>query len=80
MPPDRTMSSKFNGHVMEYVVAPQVYNRRVQQLGGEKHETDVFASWNAPQLRRCTDIGPRGICVVKALGIEGVGAHVPAWC
>ena len=39
---------------MEYGLAPQVYNRMVQQLGGEKGETDVFASQDAPQLRNCT--------------------------
>ena len=42
------------GHLMEYGMAPQVYNRMVQQLGGEKPKTDVFASPNAPQLRKCT--------------------------
>ena len=44
----KTVSAKFNGdhggHLMEYGMAPQVYNRMVQQLGGEKPETDVFAS------------------------------------
>ena len=54
----KTVSTKFNGdlggHLMEYGMAPQVYNRMVQQLGGEKPETDVFASRDAPQLRKCT--------------------------
>ena len=39
---------------MEYGMAPQVYNRMVQQLGGEKPETDVFASRGVQQLRKCT--------------------------
>ena len=54
----KTVSTKFNGdrggHLMEYGMAPQVYNRMVQQLGGEKPDTDVFASRDAPQLRKCT--------------------------
>ena len=54
----KTVSTKFNGdgggHLMEDGMAPQVYNRMVQQLGGEKPETDVFASRDAPQLRKCT--------------------------
>ena len=54
----KTVSTKFNGdrggHLMEYGMAPQVYNRMVQQLGGEKPETDVFGSREAPQLRKCT--------------------------
>ena len=53
----KTMSTKFNGdrgaHLMEYGMAPQVYNRMVQQLGGEKPKTDVFASRDARQLRKC---------------------------
>ena len=53
----KTVSTKFNwdrgSHLMEYVMAPQVYDRMVQQLGGEKPETDVFASRDAPQLRKC---------------------------
>ena len=54
----KTVSTKFNGdrggHLMEYGMAPQVCNRMVQRLGGEKPETDVFASRDAPQLRKCT--------------------------
>ena len=54
----KTVNTKFNGdrggHLMEYGMAPQVYNRMVQQLGGEKPETDVVASQDAPQLRKCT--------------------------
>ena len=54
----KTVSTKFNGdrggHLMEYGMAPQVYNRMVQQLRGEKPETAVFASRDAPQLRKCT--------------------------
>ena len=54
----KTVSSKFNGdcggHLMEYGMAPQVYSRMVQEFGGKKPETDVFASQDAPQLRKCT--------------------------
>ena len=54
----KTVSTDFSGdrggHLMEYGMAPQVYNRMVQQLGGENPETDVFASLDAPQLRKCT--------------------------
>ena len=54
----KTVSTKFNGdrggHFIEYGMAPEVYNRMVQQLGGEKPEREVFASWDAPQLRKCT--------------------------
>ena len=50
----KTVSTKFNGdrggQLMEYGMAPQVYNRMVQHIGGEKHETDVFAPPDAPQL------------------------------
>ena len=34
-------------------MAPQVYARMIQTLGAEAPETDVFASRNAPLLRRC---------------------------
>ena len=58
MPAVKTVSTKFKGdrggHLMEYGMAPQLYNCSVQQLGGEKPETDVFASRDAPQLRKCT--------------------------
>ena len=54
----KTVSTKFNGHrgghLMEYGMAPQVYNRMVQQLGGKKPKTGVFASRDAQQLRKCT--------------------------
>ena len=54
----KTVSTKFNGdrggHLIEYGMAPQVYNRMGQQLGGEKLETDVFASRDPPQIRKCT--------------------------
>ena len=54
----KTVSTNFNGdhggYLMEYGVAPQVYDRMVQQLGGEKPETDVFASRDPPQPRKCT--------------------------
>ena len=54
----KTVRTNFNGdrggHLMEYGMAPQVYNRMVQQLGGKKPETDVFASPDALQLGKCT--------------------------
>ena len=54
----KTVSTKINGdrggHFMEYGMAPQVYNRMVQQVGGEEPKSDVFASRDAPQLRKCT--------------------------
>ena len=60
----KTVSTNFNGdrrgHLMEYGMAPQVYNRMVQQLGGEKPETDVFSSRDATQLRKCTRHSHKG--------------------
>ena len=53
----KTVSIRFNGDrggpLMEYGMASQVYNRMVQQLGGEKPETDVYVSRHAPQLSKC---------------------------
>ena len=37
----------------EYGMAPQVYARMIQRLGDEATETDVFASRDAPILRKC---------------------------
>ena len=37
----------------EYGMAPQVYTRMIQTLGAEAPETDVFASRDAPLLRKC---------------------------
>ena len=41
----KPVSTKFNGdrggHLRAYGMAPQVYNRMVQQLGGKKSETDI---------------------------------------
>ena len=34
-------------------MAPQVYARMIQTLGAEAPETDVFASRDAPLLRKC---------------------------
>ena len=60
----KTVSTKFNGdrrgHLLEYGMTPQVYSRMVQQLGGKKPETDVFASRDAPQLRKCTSHWHKG--------------------
>ena len=54
----KTVSTKFNGdrggYLMEYGMAPQGYNRMEQQLRGKRPETDVFASRDTPQLRKCT--------------------------
>ena len=64
MPPLKTVSTKFNGdrggHLMEYGMATQVYNRTVQQVGGEKPKTDVFASRDALPLRKCTTHWQKG--------------------
>ena len=81
----KTVSTKFNadrgGYLMESGMAPQVYNRMVAQLGGENPETDVFASADAPQAQEVYKaLAQGGLCVVKALGIEEVVAHVLAWC
>ena len=81
----KTVSTKFNGdrggHLMEHGMAPAVYNRMVQQFAGAKPETDVFASWDAPQLRRgTTALAQQGPCVVETLGFFGVGGHLLAWC
>ena len=61
----KTVSTKFNGDrggdLMEYGMAPQVYNRMVQQLGGKNSETDVFASRDAPQLKKCTRLWHKGV-------------------
>ena len=52
-----TVRTKYHGdlkgHLMEYGIATQMYNGMVQQLGGQKPETDVFASQRPPQLRKC---------------------------
>ena len=59
----KTVSTSFNGdrgrHLMEYGMARQVYNRMVQRLGGQKPETDVFASWDGPQQGSVRRIGTR---------------------
>ena len=41
------------GQLTEYGMAPQVYARMMQTLGAEAPETDVFASRDAPLLRKC---------------------------
>ena len=64
----------------EYGMAPQVYARRVQTLGAKAPETDVFASRDAPLLRKCRRHWHRGdSATAQALGFEGVGVHVLAW-
>ena len=75
----KTVSTKFNrdrgGHLMVYGMAPEVYNRMVQQLGGKEPETDVFASRDAPQLRRCTRHWHKGDCAwSKRWGLKERGA------
>ena len=51
MRPVKTVCAKLNrdcgGHLMKYGMAPQVNNRMVQKLRGQKPETDVFASRDA---------------------------------
>ena len=44
----------------EYGMAPQVYTRMIQTLGAEVPETDVFASRDAPLLRKCRRHWHRG--------------------
>ena len=44
----------------EYGMAPQVYARMIQTLGAEAPETDVFASRDAPLLRKCRRHSHRG--------------------
>ena len=44
----------------QYGMAPQVYARMIQTLGAEASETDVFASWDAPLLRKCRRHWHRG--------------------
>ena len=44
----------------EYGMAPQVYARRIQMLGAEAPETDVFAYRDAPLLRKCRRHWHRG--------------------
>ena len=44
----------------EYGMAPQVYDRMIQTLGAEAPETDVFASRDAPLLRKCRRHWQRG--------------------
>ena len=44
----------------EYGMAPQVYARMIQTLGAEEPETDVFASRDAPLLRKCRRHWHRG--------------------
>ena len=44
----------------EYGMAPQVYDRMIQTLGAKAPETDVFASRDAPLLRKCRRHWHRG--------------------
>ena len=44
----------------EYGMAPQVYDRMIQTLGAEAPGTDVFASRDAPLLRKCRRHWHRG--------------------
>ena len=44
----------------KYEMAPQVYARMIQTLRAEAPETDVFASWDAPLLRKCRRHWHRG--------------------
>ena len=44
----------------EYGMAPQVYARMIQTLGAEAPDTDVFASRDAPLLRKCRRHWHRG--------------------
>ena len=61
-------------------MASQVYARMIQTLGAEAPETDVFASRDAPLLRKCRRHWYRGDSAWhKHWDFEGVGSHVLAW-
>ena len=64
----------------EYGMAPQVYARMIQTLGAEAPETDVFASRDAPLLRKCRRHWHRGDSAWhRHWGLKEWGAHVLAW-
>ena len=54
--------SRGDGGVLltKYGMAPQVYARMIKTLGAEAPETDVFASQDAPLLRKCRRHWHRG--------------------
>ena len=60
----QAVSAKSRGdrgvQLTEYGMAPQVYARMFQTLGAEAPETDVFASRDAPLLRKCRRHWHRG--------------------
>ena len=60
----QAVGAKSRGHrgvqLTEYAMAPQVYARMIQTLGAEAPETDVFASRDAPLLRKCRRHWHRG--------------------
>ena len=60
----QTVGAKSRGdgrvQLTEYGMAPQVYARMIQTLGAEEPETDVFASQDAPLLRKCRRHWHRG--------------------
>ena len=60
----QTLGAKSRGdrgvQLTEYGMAPQVYARMIQTLGAEAPETDVFASRDAPLLRKCRRHWHRG--------------------
>ena len=58
----------------EYGMAPQVYARMIQTLGAEAPETDIFASRDAPLLRKCRRHRHRGDSVChRHWGLKGWG-------
>ena len=60
----QTVGAKSRGdrgvQLTEYGMVPQVYARMIQTLGAEAPETDVFASRDAPPLRKCRRHWHRG--------------------
>ena len=60
----QAVGAKSRGHrgaqLTEYGMAPQVYARMIETLGAEAPETDVFASRDAPLLRKCRRHWHRG--------------------
>ena len=60
----QAVGAKFRGdrevQLTQYGMAPQVYARMIQTLGAEAPEMDIFASRDAPLLRKCRRHWHRG--------------------
>ena len=80
----KTASTKFNwdhrGHLMDYGMAPQVYNHMLQQIWRKRTRDGRICFPGCPTTEEVYEVLAKGgVCMVKALGIEGV-AHVLACC